>query len=77
MGLPAVLAALPGLDVDHAHALPHAPVLGGGVALKWPPKECPAAEAGHGSVVDMAGSRLITNLNGYKLMLNFGFDLIF
>ena len=32
--LPAVLAALPGLDVDHAHALPHALVLGRGVALK-------------------------------------------
>ena len=61
---PAVLTVLPGLDVHLAHALPHANVLGGGVVLQGTPEEGPAAEAGCGPVVNMAGRWFSTNLKG-------------
>ena len=59
---PTVLAVLPGLEGHLAHAVSHADILGCSVVLKRSPEECPAAEASCGSIVDVAGSRLSTNL---------------
>ena len=67
--LPAVLTVLPSLEVHLAHSLLPADILCRGLVLQRSSEEGSAAEAGGGSIVDMASCRFHTNLHNDNLNL--------
>ena len=60
--LPAVLTVFPCPQIDLTGFRSPADVCGCCLVLNGPPEECSAAEASHGTVVDVFGRRLVADL---------------